>query len=272
MSVSSDIVRRFVEPFFLNVAAGLVAAAIITIVTLCLWRSGRLKKVFNCILSKIPRLKGRIWTISWKELQIGSKELLKKIQEGKIDNTRLFSGDKKTEKNKLYDELNKPFKPTVIFTPCCRGATIANAMFDTQNDRLPIYVGIRITNPKSASNDSTTKKAYKQLHDLSTGPDPCWLEVSTEKHVHFIPNQLIKLLKQNPHEKLLVLDDYASSGNSQKLISKTIKNKAKLRMSEIRTASFVVDRAAADHGHVHFWWKLNEGRRHEFYFPWGKAV
>ena len=51
--------------------------------------------------------------ISWDELRIASRELRKKIE--------------------------REFQPDIVFTPCRRGATIANLMFDI-NENVPLYV------------------------------------------------------------------------------------------------------------------------------------
>ncbi|MCL2643249.1 MAG: hypothetical protein FWD52_07040 [Candidatus Bathyarchaeota archaeon] len=274
MSAPSDIARRFVEPVALNVIAGfivLIIAAVVGAIILFLRRSGRLKKV-ELFLSKIPKIRERVWTITWQDLQLGSQDLLKKIQAGNIDDELLFPDKKRRKGNKLRTELKKQFKPTVIFAPCCRGATIANAMFDNQDNRLPIYVGIRMTNPERSPNNKQIKKTYDKIHKSSTETNSCWIEAKTEKHIHFIPTQLIEMLKQNPNEKLLLLDDYASSGTSQKLIYQAIKNATNIDDNRIRRASLVVDRAAIDNLSVHFWWKLNKSKNYNFYFPWGKAV
>lgn len=230
---------------------------------------------------EIIKLKREKKRVSWEEVTIGSRELLQKIQNGKVDVVP-HSGIKEKDEalNKI---LRTKFDPTVIFVPCRRGATITNLMLDIQETK-PVYVGIRLDKRKgnSASKEAEKLRNQKLLvaNNVTTGCNinqeanqqkSCWIEVDTGKYFQFIPSQLIELLRENPQEKLLILDDYASSGDSQKEITQKIQETAEIKdYTRIRTAVLVIDHASIDKAIAHFWWLEKEGK--DFYFPWGKAV
>ena len=125
---------------------------------------------------KSAELYKKLRTITWDELRMASRELRKKIE--------------------------KKFQPDVIFTPCKRGATIANLMFDV-DETIFLYVGTRI--------GIQEKRSASLPKDWEEG----WDVVETGKYYQYIPQILLNL---NKDIKLLIVDDFAMTGDSLKEI------------------------------------------------------
>ncbi len=190
--------------------------------------------------------------VSWDEVRSGSSKLRRDIQSGKVSN---LIGSNEPRKRK------RKFRPSVVFVPCRRGATVANLMFDTQENIL-LFMGVRL--------DKRRPNAETEAAKLRTDD---WVEPhQTGKYYHFIPRPLIDMLTTNPDAKLLILDDYAESGNSMKEIATKIQEAAKLTEDNLRTAVLVCNKSAGDQGNhaPNFWWL--ENNYPDFYFPWGKSV
>lgn len=169
--------------------------------------------------------------ITWDELRLASRELLKNVE--------------------------KEFHPDVIFTPCRRGATIANLMFAVDENIL-LHVGIRLD------------KRGKETAPLPEIWRKEWAVVETGKYYHYIPRTLINLLNANRDLKLLILDDFAMTGDSLKSLTDFFKNNG-LEKENMKTATIVCTPAAYEGKSLpdFSWFKTEYG---EFYFPWGKAV
>ncbi|MDR2719756.1 MAG: hypothetical protein LBC03_02995, partial [Nitrososphaerota archaeon] len=193
-------------------------------------------------------LKKKERKISWDELRSKSKDLLNRIKSGQVNESHLHKLIIKPEEQKIYEKAKEGFKPDVIFAPCSRGATIANAMFDKQEERLPIYVGMRINKDDTASNIGKISEKHEKCKQMNCNNKKCdktdWFVAHTAKHYHFIPYQLIELLRTYKNINVLLLDDYANSGNSQRAIYQTIKTAAHISDDRIRAASFAVDNSA----------------------------
>ena len=170
----------------------------------------------------------KLRTITWDELRMASRGLRKKI-EGK-------------------------FQPDVIFTPCKRGATIANLMFDV-DETIFLYVGTRID------------RQEKRSASLPNGWEEGWGVVETKKYYNYIPKILLNL---NKDIKLLIIDDFAMTGDSLEGIVDLLKKEG-FKEENIKTATIVCTHSVYDGKHLpDFYWNKTEYK--EFYFPWGKAV
>jgi hypoxanthine phosphoribosyltransferase len=181
-----------------------------------------------------------------------SARLYKELRRITWDEIRLAS-------RKLRKNIERSFHPSVVFAPCRRGAAIANLMFDTEENIL-LHVGIRI--------DKRTKNA-KEFAKSRTDD---WKIVETGKYYHYIPLSLINLLSKDKTAKLLILDDYAMTGDSLKGIVDLLLNNG-VEQDNLRTAALVCTAGAWDgkgHKVPDFWWLKTT--YDEFYFPWGKAV
>lgn len=180
---------------------------------------------------KTRRLYDQLRRVAWDEIRLGSRELRAKFE---------------------HD-----FQPTVIFAPCRRGATIANLMFDT-GENILLHVGIRI--------DKRDKN-----QELSTNlPAKDWKIVETDKYFHYIPRALVDFLRANKEAKLLILDDFAMTGDSLKGFVDFFESHD-VKRENIRTIAIVGTRASLEGKNLPdlCWFKTTEER---FYFPWGKAI
>lgn len=170
----------------------------------------------------------KLRTVTWDELQMASRGLRKKIE--------------------------REFQPNVIFTPCKRGATIANLMFDV-DENIFLYVGTRM--------DRRGKRSASLPNDCEEG----WGVVKTSKYYHYIPQILLNL---NKNIKLLIIDDFAMTGDSLKGIVDLLKKEG-FKEENIKTATIACTYSAYEGKHLpDFYWHKTEYK--EFYFPWGKAV
>ncbi len=150
-------------------------------------------------------------------------------------------------------KINKVFKPDIIFSPCRRGATIAN-LFIGVNENIFLFVGVR----EDIRDGDKFKCIPEKLNEH-------WDTIGTNKYKQYIPKQLL----ENKQAKLLILDDFAMSGDSLLAITDyLIKNG--FDRSNIKTATIVCTDAAFDAKKMpdFFWLKSPHT---DFYFPWGKA-
>lgn len=145
------------------------------------------------------------------------------------------------------------FKPDIIFSPCRRGATIANLFLDL-DENVYLFVGVR----EDIRDGDTFKYTPEKLSD-------CWYTIETKKYKQYIPKQLL----ENKQAKLLILDDFAMSGDSMLAITKFLIENGFVR-ENIKTATIVCTDAAfyAKKAPDFIWLKTSHI---DFYFPWGKA-
>lgn len=159
--------------------------------------------------------------------------------------------------NSLRKEIEKNFRPTAIFTPCRRGASIANLMYDNQENIL-LYVGIRID------------KRLPGAAQMATPPTNDWRVADTGKYYHYIPNSLVNLLVKEKTARLLILDDYTQTGDSLARITNFLKENG-AEPSNLKTAAMVChDSAIQGNKAPDFYWRNTD--KSDFLFPWGKAV
>lgn len=152
-------------------------------------------------------------------------------------------------KNKIKGEK---FYPDIVFTPCRRGATVANLVFEV-GENIILYVGIR------------EDRREDKFVFSSNGWKKDWEVVKTEKYFHYIPNAMLKEKNLN----LLILDDFAMSGTSLTNIVDFLLSKG-FSEDKIKTATIVCTDVAHDAGKApDFWWKKTPYI--DFEFPWGRA-
>jgi len=180
---------------------------------------------------KTRRLYDQLRRVTWDEIRLGSRELRSKFE---------------------HD-----FHPTAVFAPCRRGATIANLMFDTSENIL-LHVGIR------------TDKRVKDQEMSTHLPTKDWKVVETDKYYHYVPRALIDFLHANLDAKLLVLDDFAMTGDSLKGFTDFFESQG-VKRENIKTVALVGTRASIEGKNLPdlCWFKTTE---EQFYFPWGRAV
>jgi len=179
-----------------------------------------------------------------------SAQLYKELRRVTWDEIRLAS-------HKLRKDIEKSFQPSVVFAPCRRGATIANLMFDNEENVL-LHVGIRIDKRV----DGATLMANPPTND--------WQVAETEKYYHYIPQALVNLLAKDKMARLLILDDYAMTGDALKRIIDFFLERGVERRN-LKTATLICTAAAREGKKLpDFYW--HKTTYSEFYFPWGKAV
>ena len=187
------------------------------------------------------KYRNRLRTVTWDELRMHSQDLRKKIE------------FRQPEIPETGQPKIPPFQPDIIFTPCRRGATVANLMYGVDQNIL-LYVGIRVDNYRG-----TPKINHLQAHG--------WAVAQTAKYDHWIPDILLK----DPYKSknLLILDDFAMSGDSiDKIKSFFIENNFE---GKIVTATIICTTIAksANKAPDHY---SHLTEYDDFSFPWGKAV
>lgn len=152
----------------------------------------------------------------------------------------------------LRSGIERGFKPDIIFTPCRRGATIANLMFGV-GENILMYVGIR--------EDSREEKKFESPpKDYKSVPP-------TGKYNHYIPSALLAI-DERKDMNLLVLDDFVDTGDSLKAIVDFLSDEG-FQRDNIKTATIVCSEAARRGGKEPDFFSLVMPP--DFYFPWGKA-
>lgn len=165
---------------------------------------------------------------------------------------RIVWSDLESASRGLRTKIKKKFRPDIVFTPCRRGAVVANLMFEV-GENIILYVGIR--EDRREKNFDFSSEEWKKD----------WEVVETEKYFHYIPKAMLKERNAN----LLILDDFAMSGTSLKNIVNFMLNKG-FSEDKIKTATIVCTDAAHDAGKApDFWWKKTPHA--DFEFPWGRA-
>lgn len=150
----------------------------------------------------------------------------------------------------LKSELSATgFKPDIIFAPGLRGATFANVLEDEfRQDSMPVIVGISTwTNFDFFSNTV----GYRML--------------ATERWQLLIPD----ILFANPDKKLLIVDDFAMTGDFLSILKKDLitcgYKKEHIQSITIATTTVAIENKTAPD----FYW--HESPDSNFFFPWGKA-
>jgi len=152
--------------------------------------------------------------------------------------------------NSLRKKINTGYKPDIYFSPCRRGATIANLMF-LADENIPLFVGIREDN-----RGKNTAFAFKHEGFVIS---------KTEKYNHYIPKGLLDQKKF----KLLIIDDFADTGDSLKTIVDFLVDNG-FEKENIKTATVVCSetahraRKAPDY--------FSTIMPSDFRFPWGEAI
>jgi hypoxanthine phosphoribosyltransferase len=149
----------------------------------------------------------------------------------------------------LRQKIYRDYKPQIFFSPCRRGATIANLMF-LPNENVPLYVGIR-------EDTRVTHKLNLDKKDFEV--------VSTGKYDHYIPNSLF----EKTDSKLLIIDDFAETGDSLSTIVKYLIGKG-FDKDKIKTATVVCSQTAVNANKKPDFFSIEMPG--DFYFPWGKAI
>lgn len=157
--------------------------------------------------------------------------------------------DMQTGSRELARTIRRDFMPEIIYTLSPRGAIIVYLSISEMGDHIPVYVGIQEdirNNPFSSP---------PQDHEV----------VSTSKWNNYIPTSLFK----ESDKKLLILDDFAMSGDSLTNLVKFFVKKG-FSNDNVKTATLVCTNTAIDGRKApnYYWFPIPDA---QFYFPWGKA-
>lgn len=150
----------------------------------------------------------------------------------------------------LKQKIYKKYEPEIFFSPCRRGATIANLMF-LANDNISLYVGIR--------------EDLREKKKLKFQPKGYEIIPQTGKYNHYIPKSLLEETKSN----LLILDDFTDTGDSLKSIVDFLLTKG-FDENRIKTATVVCSETAHRGGKNPNFDSITMPP--DFYFPWGRAI
>lgn len=198
-------------------------------------------------ISTICGIVGIIGTLSFGVLSVYFYKKNLKLNEEK---RRIEYSDLMKASKGLKGKILKKFQPDVLFTPCRRGATIANLMLDV-GENIPLYVGFR-----------------EDLREdiLKSPPKNYEIAPKTGKYNHYIPEGL---LNENKDSNILVIDDFVDSGDSLKTIVEFLITKG-FQRDKIKTATIVCTKTAIRSGkNSNFY--VYEDMPYDFYFPWGRA-
>ena len=163
---------------------------------------------------------------------------------------RVTWSDLLSESKELKRKIERDFKPGIIFTPCRRGATIANLMFDISENIL-LYVGIR--------------EDCREEKKLEFPPKDYEAVSPTGKYNQYIPRTL---LDERKDANLLILDDFVETGDSLKATVDFLLKKG-FQKDKVKTATIVCSKVALRGRKAPNFFSLEMPS--DFYFPWGKA-
>jgi len=149
----------------------------------------------------------------------------------------------------LRREIEEQFHPDIIFAPCRRGVTIANLMFDV-GENIILYMGIR--------EDLREKTGFEHL------PEDYDKIQTTGIHNHYLP----RTLSAQSNKNILIIDDFASTGDSLRTIVDYMVEKG-FQKDKIKTATIVCSESAILSGKAPDFFSLKMPP--DFYFPWGRA-
>lgn len=213
-----------------------------------------LKTISLLVIPPITLL-GLIYNVFSWECFIGYVGLLLAIYFG-IENRQLNEEKRKLSWSDLQSltrdlrqKINQKYEPQIYFSPCRRGATVANLMF-FPNENVPLYVGIR-EDTRVTPQLNLNKKDFKV--------------VSTGKYNQYIPISLL----EKKDSKLLIIDDFAETGISLSAIVNCLIDNG-FNEDNIKTATVACSEIAIrDDKRPDF---CSITMPHGFYFPWGRAI
>jgi len=156
----------------------------------------KLSSMMEIVIMSIKMDISTIGTIGTVFFGILSIYFYKKTLHLNEERRRITWSDLPIESQELKRKIMRDFKPNIVFTPCRRGATIANLMFSVDENIL-LYVGIR-----------EDLRAEKKLE---SPPKDYEIISPTGKYKHYIPKAL---LNEKKDVNLLILDDFADTGDS----------------------------------------------------------
>jgi hypoxanthine phosphoribosyltransferase len=157
--------------------------------------------------------------------------------------------DLQTGARELARTINKTFKPDIIYTLSPRGGIIVYLSISEIGEDIPVYVGIQ--------EDVRFGKFRFVPKDYDV--------VGTAKWNNYIPPSIWK----EPGLKVLVIDDYAMSGDSLVNIVSHFISKG-FRRENIKTATLVCSSNAIQGNKRpdYHYFTISDPT---FYFPWGSA-
>ena len=202
------------------------------------------------LLDKLSLIITTIGTIGTIFFGILSYYYYNKVSHLNKERRRVTWNDLPIESRELKRKIMRDFKPNMVFTPCRRGATIANLMFSVDENIL-LYVGIR--------------EDLRVGKKLESPPKDYEIVSPTGKYKHYIPKAL---LNEKMDVNLLILDDFADTGDSLKTIVDFLLEKG-FQRSKIKTATIVCSETALRGEKEPDFFSLKMPS--DFYFPWGRA-
>ncbi len=166
-----------------------------------------------------------------------------------LDRKRLRYEELQAAANDLGAKINKTFTPDAMFTPGLRGATFANLLVAELKTEVPVFVGV-----------SSWKDSEKPITSV-----PGHRTLETNKWFVHVPESLLS----GQYSSILVVDDFAMSGDFLQLIVTTLTAAGK-KTEQIMTACVVTTKVAVqNHKAPNFYWQQTADDT--FYFPWGRA-
>jgi hypoxanthine phosphoribosyltransferase len=166
---------------------------------------------------------------------------------------RLSWDDMEVGINQLFKEIEKDYKPEIVICLSERGTAIVTMGFAVFGRNLPIFTAF-------------WQDPNKEMMDLS---NMGFIELNSRGRKFFLPEVVLNF----KDKKLLVIDDWAFSGQAMTYMYNVLKNNG-VSDENIRCAALVVTPPAksvlkpANSKFYHYY----EFPDNDFYFPWGKAT
>lgn len=174
----------------------------------------------------------------------GRKSIILKRTRKKLEWTEIQTGT-----SELSAKIKREYTPELILTPGLRGSTIANLFLNVFDTNIPTFVGI--------SYWKENKKESIKFRD--------YIHVSTQKWNVYIPKEILEFTDK----KLLIIDDFAMSGDFLEKIKKLLISNG-YSSNNIKTFCITTTNVAISNKKApDFYWMITENDN--FYFPWGKA-
>lgn len=152
-------------------------------------------------------------------------------------------------------QMKREFVPDVLYVPTQKAGIIAELMIPYLQNYTPTFFGIGI--PKQSY---SYKKAYSKIHNA-----PDYFHFETSKWDSFVPKYLMAYKTNN----LLIVDDFAMSGEYLEKLKECLIHELGFQPSKIRTLCLATTQVAVNNNTApNYSWRISDSAI--VYLPWGR--
>lgn len=155
----------------------------------------------------------------------------------------------------LAQKIGEQHKPDIIYIPNIKSGILVHFIKDYFMEYIPIIVGQSISK-KQFSEKSTTKILDKEQY----------LFFETKKWYSYIPNNMLDY----KDKKLLIIDDFAMSGDFLQVLKNTLINAGFQEKNIITMCIATTEVAIKSENAPTYYWK--DFTTTDVYMPWGKPI